>query len=156
MLVFIIDAFNLIYKVPRLRNSNTPHKELLHFIKNNNLTGSSRNRVEIIFDGAISHDLVNMYHNFKVTFSNQITADEVIKSKLEDAKNPRQVVVVSDDRQIQSYARRAGAKISKISEFIRLKDKTNAKKGSEVNTKDISFSLQHEITEEMRKIWDKE
>ena len=61
--------------------------------------------------------------------------------------NKKSVVVVSDDREIKDYARGMRARLCSTADFLKLKKK------SQVGSKDISYSLQHEITEEMRKIW---
>ena len=51
MLTYIIDGFNLLHKIRGLKNSYTPQQDLIKYIRSNRLTGSSNNRVIIVFDG---------------------------------------------------------------------------------------------------------
>ncbi|UCC95737.1 MAG: NYN domain-containing protein [Candidatus Omnitrophota bacterium] len=149
MLVYIIDGCNLIHKVPSLKKSASAHAHLIGYIKKNKLTGSKNNKVIIVFDGepySLPH------YDFEVIYSHQMTADEIIKRKVQKLENKRQVIVVSDDREIQDFARSQGAHTQKITEFVKAK-KSGKRKEDE---KAISYTLAHQITEEMRKIWLKE
>ena len=149
MLVYIIDAFNLIHKVPELKASGTPHRALIGYLRRRRLTGSSNNRVIIVFDGNMVSDIGRVESGFEIFFSGQGSADDIIKSKVSGIKGKSEVIVVSDDRQIRDSIRSQGARALHILEFV----KSKTKKKKEPDTKDISYSLQQEITEELRKIW---
>lgn len=145
MLLYIIDGFNLLHKIRSLKNSASPHQDLINHIRRNRLTGSRNNKVIIVFDGKINHEIHE--RDYEVVFSQQISADEVIKKRTAAIKNKRQVVVITDDRQIRDDIKRQGASCRHIADFIKVK-----RKNIEVQKK-ISYSLQREITEELRKIW---
>ncbi|MCP4652503.1 MAG: hypothetical protein GY858_03850 [Candidatus Omnitrophica bacterium] len=151
MISYIIDAFNLIYRVPKLKNSDSPHIDLINYIRNNRLTGSKTNKVIIVFDGGVDAQ-VKQQTNYQVYFSGGGSADDVIKSKLSGMKNKSQIRVVSDDRVIRDFTKQMGAVSLRIDDFIYKNKKIDVVE----NTKDISYSLQREITESMRKIWNKE
>lgn len=149
MLVYIIDGFNLIHKISNLEGSSRPHLELIYYIRNNKLTGSKNNRVLIFFDGGPNLDAVRARGNFEIFFSHGQSADDLIKEKLSKFKKTSEVIVVSDDREIRDAAKKFGAKICRTADFLKTKKKQIARE----DVKDISYALQHEITEELRKIW---
>ncbi|MFO8053182.1 MAG: NYN domain-containing protein, partial [Candidatus Omnitrophota bacterium] len=79
----------------------------------------------------------------------QESADDRIIKKTEQVKNKKQIVVVTDDRQLAYRARSLGARNISVDEFI---SKTKRREKKE-KIKDIEYSLQREITEELKKIW---
>ena len=98
MLRYIIDAFNLVHRVKSLKNSDTPHRDLIRYIRTNKLTGSKNNKVIVVFDGRINDDALREKGDFEVVFSGQISADEIIKKRVDKIKNKsakEQGVVVS-------------------------------------------------------------
>jgi predicted RNA-binding protein with PIN domain len=148
MLQFIIDGYNLVYKIPEVKGSSTPCSDLLVFIYKNKLTGSNNNEVWIIFDGGQPPYQINNFQ-YKIRFSSQESADDLIIKKIERINNRKQTVVVTDDRQLAYRARFLGARTISVDEFV---SKTKKRKKREA-TKDIENSLQREITEELKKIW---
>lgn len=152
MLVYIIDGFNLVHKVPALKESDTPHLDLIRYIEINKFTGSRNNKVIIVFDGSINHQAQRQGY-FEVIFSGSITADEIIKRKVDSIKNKSQVRVVSDDREIIDYVKGAGAAAVKTQDFTVKKSIEKNINTAAVSDKNISYSLQKEITDDMRKIW---
>jgi len=150
MLVYVIDGFNVIHKINQLRNSNNPHLGLIRYLQAYELTGSRNNRVIIVFDGGPNRDAIREKGSFEVFFSQDQSADDLIKVKLSQFKRTSEVVVVSDDREIRNAAKKFGARICRTADFLlKVKKQKSNKEGS----KEISYVLQHEITEELRKIW---
>ena len=150
MLAYIIDGFNLIHRLKQLKTSNTPHRDLIRYIRTNKLTGSRNNKVVVVFDGKTNSDAIQEKGGFELVFSGEVSADEIIKQRVRKIKNKSETIVVSDDRQIRDAIKREGAKSLRIADF------TKTKKKSEESEKDISYTTQYEITEELRKIWLKE
>lgn len=154
MLLYIIDGFNLVHKIPSVKKSDIPQLELIHYIKNNKLTGSHNNKVVIVFDGALQME-AKKEAEFEVIFSAERSADDLIKLRIDKIKSSKyplsEVIVVSDDREIRDYAKKQGAVSERAGDFIK-----PAKKIVKEESKDISYPLQKEITDEMRKIWLKE
>jgi predicted RNA-binding protein with PIN domain len=140
-----------VHKVPSLKNSLNPHRDLIQYIKKHKLTGSPNNRVTVVFDGHIDNDAIRE-REFEVIFGLGKSADSVIKERVHKLKNKSEVLVVSDDREIADYVRKEGAKPVKIADFIKIKEPKPRDEGS----KEISYTLQAQITEELRKIWLKE
>jgi len=147
MLLYIIDGYNLLHKIPGMRRSQTPQADLIAYIRKHRLIGSSRNRALICFDGYPPQGYTAS-HDFKIMFSGLDSADDLIRSRVDNEPNPAKILVVTDDRQIRDYARTKKVSSLYCREFLCPKPVA----GKE-NTKDISYSLQSEITEEMRKIW---
>ncbi|MBU2045056.1 MAG: NYN domain-containing protein [Candidatus Omnitrophica bacterium] len=150
MLVYIIDGYNLIHQVPALKKSDTPQRDLVAYIQKNRLTGSRNNKLIIVFDGNLDLELKANCRGFceLVGSGPEQSADELIKNRVKAAKSRSEVVVVTNDREIISAIRKSGARSLPVSGFIKKK-----KAEPKPEAKDISYSLQHEITEEMRKIW---
>ncbi|OQX86257.1 MAG: hypothetical protein B6D55_06400 [Candidatus Omnitrophica bacterium 4484_70.2] len=148
MLWYIVDGWNIINKVLPLKTSLSPPQELISYIRRNRLTGSRNNKVTVVFDGKEWKDIYE--REFEIIFTGEISADEVIKRKVEKYKYKKQIVVISDDRQIIEFIKREGATSQKIEEFVR-KKKKNKKRN--IFEKEIDEALQNQITEELKKIW---
>lgn len=118
MLIYLIDAFNLIHKIEPILDSATPHSNLVRYIMANRLTGSRANKVVVVFDG---HEPKGQLIEcpFEIAFSKNRTADDVIKEKVSAAKNKRQIIVVSDDNSVCNHARGEGAKVLGTLEFLK-------------------------------------
>ncbi|MFH1768972.1 MAG: NYN domain-containing protein [Candidatus Omnitrophota bacterium] len=149
MLWYIIDGWNLVHKIPSVKRDPFPKEELIFFLKRHNLTGSRNNRVTIVFDGRIDVNIIRAESQFEIVFSDKKTADDVIRVKISGCKNKRHVFVVSDDRELISSVKQEGANCLKTGDFL---SKIKVKKKKE-NLKDIDYTLQKSITDEMRKIW---
>jgi len=113
----------------------------------NKLTGSRNNKVVIVFDGSFNLAASQEKGDYELVFSQSLSADELIHKKLKSLSNKSQVLVVSDDREIRDFTKREGARSLRIHEFVKIKQ-SQTPEGKEIN-----YSLQREITEEMRKIW---
>ncbi|MFA5271466.1 MAG: NYN domain-containing protein [Candidatus Omnitrophota bacterium] len=158
MLLYIIDGFNLVHKIPSVRGSESPQFELIQYIKKNKLGGSFRNSVVIIYDGMPQANVAGE-REFQIIFSQGRSADELIKQRIDKIKSNgkypiSEVVVVSDDREIREHAIKSGAVSLRTMDFLKVKKESSKEYKQE--DKDISFPLQREITEELRKIWLKE
>lgn len=144
MLVYIIDGFNLIHKVSQLKISPQPHLDLIQYIRKNKFTGSRVNRVIIVFDGGISWP-AKQEKEFEIIFGCGRSADDIIKQKVSSIKNKSQVLVVSDDYEIRRDIKAQGARSLPIADFVKRKIKTQ-----DLQDEQISYSLQKEITDELR------
>jgi len=154
MLLYIIDGFNLVHKIPSVKNSDIPQLELVRYIKNHRLTGSRNNKVVVIFDGFFQPQ-TRRESEFEIVFSAERSADDLIKARIDKLKNSKyplsEVIVVSDDREIRDYAKKQKAVSERAVDFIKTE-----KESFKEESKDISYPLQKEITDELRKIWLKE
>ena len=146
MLWYIIDGWNLLKNIEEIKDKD--YKALVDYIKRYNLTGSRNNKVTIVFDGKFAF-LKDSY--FDIICSGKKTADEVIENLVERTKNRKQIVVISNDLELVHRIRLLGANYKKVKDFLSRKKKRERKKKE--SDKNISYSLQREITEELKNIW---
>jgi len=157
-LQYIVDGCNIIKQRAFARNAKTScdlRNALLPFIKNNHLTGSQKNSIEIVFDGYPDVFLRGNMPKDEVIFSGDISADEKIIKLLEKSSRRKDTIVVSDDRGLRFLARSLGAKVMGVEDFILPKEKAPERKREEAEP-ELTFTQKHAINEELRKIWLKE
>ncbi len=121
------------------------------------LKGSINNQLTIVFDGKAT-----VFGSFesgpvKVIFSHGESADEKIKRIVSDAGDKKNIVVVTDDRDIQYAIRALGAKSMAVKEFLSKAKPSlmasNVKKKQLKENKQISNVLESKITSEFERIW---
>jgi predicted RNA-binding protein with PIN domain len=157
---FILDGYNVI------KNSEIffPHKlkdqrsALIKFIQEKRPCGSLNNKVSIIFDAKkaelnfFEQKALNKKPNMEVIFTNNESADEKIKTMVDNSHNPRKIIVVSDDRDIQFFIKACGAYSMSSEEFI---NKANLK-GKAIKAPyamELNHSQAAKINQELKKIW---
>lgn len=91
-------------------------------------------------------------------YSGDKTADERIKEIVEARDNRRNVVVVSDDKEIMYFARAAHCTAMSVEEFLcKNVDAKIMKKRQDASSKDlsdiISYSEMSKINKELREKW---
>ncbi len=157
-LQYIIDGYNLIkhplFNEHLTKKSKDSRAILLDYIRVNRLCGSSKNKVSVVFDGY--PDLTNKELNNKdidIVFSKSQTADERIKKIVESVDNPKNIIVISDDKEIKFSVKVIGARIKSIEEFLAPKASTKKKESSLIPKPEITYTQMQKINEELRKIW---
>ncbi|MBI4982952.1 MAG: NYN domain-containing protein [Candidatus Omnitrophica bacterium] len=158
-LQFVIDGYNIIKHAQFSRFSRKNIKDqrfaLLELIKSHKLTGSQKNKVLVVFDGFPDASARSLREDsFEVIFSCDDSADKKIMQMVESSQNPKNIVVVSDDREIKFFVKSCGAAALGIEEFIIPKNnKAVSKKELDAIKTELSFSQVHEINEELKKLW---
>ncbi len=165
-LQYVIDGYNIINH-PIFRSIHKAIKDdrkaLLELIIHKRLCGSSKNRVIVVFDGypKITGERIED-SDIDVIFSRKETADERIKGIVENSVNIKNIIVVSDDKEIQFFIRSTGARAMGVEEFIGLpfSDGRSAKSGGHLGKDkedlikaELTYSQMHKINEELKKIW---
>ncbi|MCM8770784.1 MAG: NYN domain-containing protein [Candidatus Omnitrophica bacterium] len=152
---YIIDGYNII-KHPKFsvshKDLNEGRRGLLNFIERHKLCGSQRNKVTVIFDGSGEVFSSKLSSSYEIIFTKNESADEKIKKLVSKAKNPKEMVVVSDDKEIIFFIRSRGARPLSVEEFI-AKSKAPRKASSDLDEFKLSYSQMSKINEELRKIW---
>lgn len=131
---------------------------MLNWISGYSPQGSSNNGVTVIFDGKEEFFGSHQSGSIKVIFSKGESADDLIKKMVEQYPFKKNVVVVSNDKDITLYVRALGAKVLSVKEFtvsLSKKPATPVKKGSS-SSKYISLTDQAKINKEFERIWIKE
>lgn len=162
-LSYIIDGYNVIKQVSFLtgKKLRSGREGLVRFIERYSPHGSKRNDVTIVFDGKADVCSPRFESHVNMIFSRGESADDKIKKMVERAKNPKRIVVVSDDKAIMFYCRSIGAKVSSVKEFI---GNSNIAKKETQDYKQKDYQEKHEldsniaskITEDLKNIWLKE
>lgn len=113
MKTIIIDSNNLIHKIPHLKNLFTKDKEaaqlaLIESVKAN----SNRNeKIIFVFDG------FGKFSKSAVIFSKNISADEVIRKRIENFGDYKKLKVVSSDSGITNLAKVCGCEVQKSEDY---------------------------------------
>lgn len=154
---YIIDGYNIINH-PRVtrtfKTSIDPRLYLLSFIKTKRLTGSPKNKATLVFDGypaSYSSDYNDAEIN--IIFARKISADEKIKMLVEESGNRKNIVVVSDDKDIKFFAKSSGAKPMGVEEFIGCKKQDNSEKERDLVKPKLNYSQVEQINQELKALW---
>lgn len=159
-LEFVIDGYNLIkhsqFKV-FLKGNMDARCFLLNFIREKKLCGSFKNKIVVVFDGGFDSylDSLAKAKNIRIVFSSEISADDWIKNYVAKAKevDRKNILVITDDRELRSKVLMEGAKVLNIEEFLRTKIHTVKKLKKEEIKPELSYSQIQKINEELRRIW---
>jgi predicted RNA-binding protein with PIN domain len=157
MLHFIIDGYNLINRIPRCKNLALyqQRKFLLSLLDCFKLTMSQRNKITVVFDGSSKVDLS---HHSKgqvdVVFSKGQDADSLIKGMVDQARNVKSLVVVTDDKSIIYYARSKGTHLESTKSFLSAVS-SKTKRVPEDNFFKLDSDKAQAINQELKEVWQK-
>jgi predicted RNA-binding protein with PIN domain len=126
-------------------------RQLIQWIGSRAPQGSLRNTVTIVFDGRSDVWSPSAASSIRVVFAQGETADEKIIRMVEEDAHKKSVVVVTDDRSLQYSVRALGATVSGVQTF--LEQGASARTDRPESGKNISKTLEHEITSEFAQIW---
>lgn len=161
---YLLDGYNIIKQIPELapKKLEDGRRALVRAIEVHQPQGSSQNSVTIVFDGqpgifgAVNTSIV------RVIFSEGESADDKIKNLVEQSHSKKNMVVVTDDRDIKFAVRPGGVRVMAVKEFWakmvpkklqREFSRTISKIREREEEKSISKTLEHKITSEFEKIW---
>lgn len=149
---YFIDGYNLLHSTNRFGSSpiQVLRAKLLQYIEEQHLSGSSKNSVTIVFDGHASDQRFAKGSFINVIFSNDNDADTVIKEKVDGMSNPRNAIVVTNDKSIQKWVRGAGAHVISCEDFLRGSVQKKPSSGAKGK---VDLPTENEINTELRKIW---
>lgn len=133
MKTLLIDGNNLIHKVQHLKNLFLKDKTLSQETLVQSLSGKLKGygSVVIVFDGHGNFSKNN------VVFSESRSADELIRKKIEEFKNPRLLRVVSSDNEILNFAKVCGCERSKSEDFWKEFNPASVTKDKNINQRFI-------------------
>jgi predicted RNA-binding protein with PIN domain len=155
----LIDGYNLIKRTSGLASKSLEdgRQALVAFIEQQRPQGSTRNQVTVVFDGKPGMYGFPVVGEISVVFTEYETADDLIKYKVEEAHNKKEIVVVTDDKQLLLYVRGLGARVMAVDEFVKKAD--SRAHGAKIfgrpsqKTKVITSSFEHAVNQEFEKIW---
>lgn len=156
-LQYIIDGYNItnhpkfIKLIPK--KYSDVRLALIQFIKMSRLCASPNNKCLVVFDGYADSSLDNLEAgNIEIAFSRRVSADERIKRLVELAYAPKNIIVVSDDKEIKFFVRSCGAKSMSVEDFVGAQEERALRKNLTPET-EISYTQMHKINEELKKLW---
>jgi predicted RNA-binding protein with PIN domain len=159
-LQYIIDGCNVTHNfkfieiLPKKYSDSRAY--LIELIKSRSLCGSSNNLIWVVFDGYPQEGLKNLEKiRLRIVFSIRQSADEKIKRILELTDNPRNTIVVSDDKEVSYFARIMHAKAISVEEFIKGKAFLKGK-GYNPDEVKVNYTQMQRINKELKEIWLKE
>jgi len=136
---YLIDGYNLIFRLPTKKSSLQKQRESL-IQELNELICELKLNVSLVFDAPAGewHDLVRGHVDaLEVVYTaKKQSADEYILQEIADAKNPKQITVVTSDGSLAALCKAQGALTKSIESFLKWisqkKDKKRAQKGEKV------------------------
>lgn len=156
-LQYVIDGYNIINHplFERSREQNgQPALNIISFVRQKRLTGSLKNKIILVFDGFPQGPSNNSgYGEVSVIFSRKISADEKIKKIVEGSLNRKNIIVVSNDKEIKFAVNSLGACSMQIEEFVGKKEKNHKPPKKESLKDELNYSQKHNINEELMRIW---
>ncbi|MEO6695566.1 MAG: NYN domain-containing protein [Ignavibacteria bacterium] len=128
-MTIIIDGNNLIHKIPHLKKLFLKDKESAQYalIEIINSYKHKSDSVTFVFDGA------GKLARKEVVYSKDVTADEVIRKKIENFSNAKLMKVVSSDHEIMSLAKVCGCAVIKSEDFWKELNKPQSPEGKNIN-----------------------
>ena len=134
---------------------------LVRLIEARRPQGSLNNRVTIVFDGHSGNLGQIQSVTVKVVFSQEESADECIKRIVTQSALKKNIVVVTDDKDIKFSVRAQRALVMSVDEFMDKAVSAQAGQKKQVKHKNlekeevkvISQTLEYKITSEFEKIW---
>jgi hypothetical protein len=96
--------------------------------------------------------------NINVLFSNQDTADDKIKRMFEASVDPKNTVLVSDDKEIIFFVKSGRGKTMSVEDFIKpaLKYRHKVRTSlfeKELMKPELNYMQVNKINQELKKIW---
>ncbi|MDD3344854.1 MAG: NYN domain-containing protein [Candidatus Omnitrophica bacterium] len=155
---YIVDAYNMInhpgFK-PRPGKACNIQTRLADFIRGNRLSGSRKNSVVLVFDGyPPAGERMPEGEGLICVFSRGIEADEAIKRIVEKSALRKEIVVVSDDKEVRYSAKLLKAQVSSVEGFIGSSGRNiPPRSAADKDSKDISCSAMEAINAELKKKW---
>ena len=160
---FLVDGYNVIRQIPNLDDKSLEDGRawLIRFIQNNRPQGSHRNSATLVFDGQEGISFPNFSMGVNVVFSRGESADDVIKRLVEDSPAPRDIVLVTDDRDLLHFCRTLGAESWSVAQFLAQGQKTGARLRSGVarsrspkaEGKTIPTVFEDKVNRELKDLW---
>lgn len=143
MKIFILDGYNVIYKMPGMKERLTESLEVARNALALYLSGWRRRypnaEVYIVFDGndrMRANEQNTRLAGIKCIFTHsRETADERIISLIRNSPNPRNITVITEDNSIRNSSRAHGAEVKTVDFLISTrKKKAKESKGRDKDT----------------------
>jgi predicted RNA-binding protein with PIN domain len=118
---YVLDGHNILHRGALVKQSIKARIDLAMnalILRCQRIVTGKQSTCSVFFDGAPPGNVDKNIKNVHVAFSYDRSADSLIKSLIERSKNPRNLIVVSDDAEIQRFARAYSCTIQSVSVFL--------------------------------------
>lgn len=148
MLHYLIDGYNLLYALPEMPPGTWLEKrqQLLQWLVGVRPMG--QNAATVVFDNRQGWGNQDHYQGMAIVYTSGETADDWISNKVRETKNPRILIVVSNDKGIQRMIKGTGAKWLSAHDFLASAKMPKKRASRELPTGDRDL-----ITDELRQRW---
>ncbi|MBN2572248.1 MAG: NYN domain-containing protein [Ignavibacteriales bacterium] len=109
--IYFIDGNNLLGKIKN-RNISTREK-LSHLL--DRVFNNKKIDIHLFFDGYAKEPIRT--NKIKIFYSDDKTADEIIKIKIEQSKNPKLINVITSDFNLSQFANKCSCKVTTSENF---------------------------------------
>lgn len=148
---FFIDGYNFIQSNHALTRGtlDQQRERMLGWMESERPQGG--NRVTVVFDGKPGRGWKGWKSGvIRVIFSEEKDADTVIKDSVDEMRNARDAVVVTDDRAIQKWVKGAGAKVIPCRDFFHGRGSRSVPSNED---RVLDADLARRINDELKRIW---
>jgi len=118
MLHYIIDGYNVLFALPQMPPGTWLEKRLGLLLWLTQVRPQGKNAATVVFDNRQGWGNQENYHGMSIVYTSGETADDWISAKVRETKNPRVLVVVSNDKGIQRMIKGTGAKWLSAHDFL--------------------------------------
>jgi predicted RNA-binding protein with PIN domain len=156
---FIVDGYNVMRRSGAFEAGSleAQRRAFLGWLETARPQGSARNSVTIVFDGKEEGGVFETPSGTRIIYTPGTTADDRIKEMVEGSSGVRDIVVVSDDKEVICYVRRLGARPMSSRDFMKTADSGRAhrppRRSFETAERGPGAAELERITEEVRRIW---
>lgn len=147
---FVIDGYNVLYAMAEIPAGTWQQKreKFLEFLRQRRPQG--KNRLTIVFDSREGIGDQSQQGDIRIIFTSGETADDRISALVRQARNPREVVVVSNDRGLRTLVRGTGVKFLSATEFLM---ETSPRPRPPADVEPLRSPDADKINEEFKKKW---
>jgi predicted RNA-binding protein with PIN domain len=118
MLHYLIDGYNLLFALPQMPPGTWLEKRAGLLLWLTQVRPQGQNDATVVFDNRQGWGNQENYHGMSIVYTSGETADDWISNKVREIKNPRILVVVSNDKGIQRMIKGTGAKWLSAHDFL--------------------------------------
>ncbi len=122
---YFIDGNNLIGKIPSIKKLQVSDKqasrEKIAFTLDR-FFAKRKEKVILFLDGFQNEAIRTS--KVRIRYSDNKTADDIIKQEIDLAKNPKQIIVISSDHSVMEYAKVSYCEVQKSEDFAKRMNKS--------------------------------
>lgn len=154
---YILDGYNLIKnsqfkKIKTLRDSRN---SLIKFLISKDPLNYKKNKITVVFDGNKGFSKnINLVKEIEVVFTADESADDWIKRAIKNSKSSRNLIIITDDKEIVFFAKIYSIQAMSIDDFFKkIYQQNKDSKKDDLIKAELSYGEIKEINEELKRIW---